>query len=100
MTQINDIYYLPIYSASYYWLGGDYKTVRFSEAVDKTQPWIKYTVQYKDSLFTFMTIKNNKIILEPRKTEFVGPGPDELGMPKPHPHEPIVPTISAFKMKI
>lgn len=100
MTQINDIYYVQINSASYYWVGDDYKTVRFSEAVDKTHPWIKYTVPYKESLFTFMTIKNNRIIIEPRKTEFVGPGPDELGMPKSHPHEPIVPTISGFKMKI
>lgn len=100
MNKINDIYYVQINSASYYWLGGDYKTIRYNEVIDKNYPWIKYTVPYKEPLFTFMTIKNNKIIIEPRKTEFVGPGPDELGMTERHPHEPIVPTISSYKMKI
>ncbi len=100
MARINTIYYVQINSASYYWVGGKYKKVRYSEAIDKTHEWIKYTIPYKESLFTFMTIKNNKIVIEPRKTEFVGPGPEELGMPKQHPHEPIVPTISGFKMKI
>ncbi|MET2984444.1 metallophosphoesterase [Aureibaculum conchae] len=100
MTKINDIYYVQINSASYYWVGGDYKRIRYSTAIDKTHEYIKYTIPYKESLFTFMTIKNSKIIIESRKTEFVGPGPDDLGMPKRHPHEPIVPTISGFKMKL
>ena len=100
MTQISNIYYVQINSASYYWVGGNYKKVRYSKDIDKTHEWIKYTIPYKESLFTFMTIKNNKIVIEPRKTEFVGPGPEELGMPKHHSHEPIVPTISGFKMKI
>lgn len=99
MTQINGIYYVQINSASYRWVGGKYLKVRYSEELDKTHEWIKYTIPYKESLFTFMTIKNNKIIIEPKKTEFVGPGPDELGMPKPK-HYPIVPTISKFKMKV
>lgn len=100
MTQVNDIYYVQINSASYRWVGGDFKHVRYSKEIDKTHEWIKYTIPYKESLFTFMTIKNNKIIIEPRKTEFVGPGPNQLGMPESHPHDPIVPTISGFKMKI
>lgn len=100
MTQINDIYYVQINSASYRWVGGDYKTVRYSEAIDKTHEWIKYTIPYKESLFTFMTITDNKIIIEPRRTEFVGPGPNELGMPERHAHDPIVPTISEFKMNL
>ncbi|GAA3582223.1 metallophosphoesterase family protein [Snuella lapsa] len=100
MTHINGIYYLQINSASYRWVGGDYKTIRYSEAIDKTHKWIKYTIPYKESLFTFMNIKNNKIIVEPRKTVFVGPGPDELGMPEQRLDDPIVPSISGFKMKI
>jgi predicted phosphodiesterase len=100
MTQINDIYYVQINSASYQWVGGDYKKIRYSKEIDEKYEWIKYTIPYKDPLFTFMTIKNNNITIEPRKTEFVGPGPDELGMPERHPHEPIVPTISEFHMKI
>ncbi|MBJ6368793.1 metallophosphoesterase family protein [Snuella sedimenti] len=100
MTQINGIYYVQINSASYRWVGGDYQTIRYSKELDKTHQWIKYTIPYKESLFTFMSIKNNKIIIEPRKTEFVGLGPEELGMSKQHPHDPIVPKISKFKMNI
>ncbi|EAR02441.1 metallophosphoesterase family protein [Maribacter sp. HTCC2170] len=100
MTQINGIYYVQINSASYRWVGGDYKHLRYSKEVDKAYEWIKYTIPYKESLFTFMTIEKNQITIEPRKTEFVGPGPEMLGMPTQHPHDPIVPTISEFKMKI
>ena len=100
MTQINDIYYVQINSASYRWVGSKYKMIRYSEEIDSKYKYIKHTIPYKESLFTFMTIKSNKIIIEPRKTEFVGPGPDELGMPDPLPNDPVVPTISKFKMKI
>ena len=100
MTQINGVYYVQINSASYRWVGDDYKTIRYSNEVDKKYEWIKYTIPYKEPLFTFVKIKNNSIIIQPNKTEFVGPGPKELGMPKPHPHDPIVPTISKFKMNI
>ncbi len=100
MTQINDIYYVQINSASYQWVGGDYKRIRYSKEIDEKYEWIKYTIPYKESLFTFMTIKNDKIIIEAKKTEFVGPGPEEMGMPEDHPHCPTVPKISGFKMKI
>jgi predicted phosphodiesterase len=100
MTQINGIYYIQINSASYQWVGENYKRIRYSEEVDEKYKWIKYTIPYKEPLFTFMTIKNNKIIIESKKTEFVGPGPEEMGMPKDHPHCPTVPKISDFKMKI
>ena len=100
MTQINGVYYVQINSASYRWVGGDYKKIRYSDEIDKKYEYIKYTIPYEDPLFTFVKIKNSSIVILPNKTEFVGPGPDELGMPKTHPHDPIVPTISKFKMKI
>lgn len=100
MMNINGIYYVQINSASYRWVGSKYETIRFSKEVDQQFGNIKKTIPYKESLFTFMTIKNNKIIIEPRKTEFVGPGPDELGIPEQSSQDPIVPTISKFKMKI
>ncbi|MCL6267106.1 metallophosphoesterase family protein [Flagellimonas myxillae] len=100
MTKINGIYYVQINSASYRWVGGDYQQVRYSKEIDAKHKWIKYTIPYRESLFTFMKIEKNKITLEPRKTEFVGPGPKELGMPDQHPHDPIVPAITGFKMKL
>lgn len=100
MTQINGIYYVQINSASYRWVGDDFKQVRYSEEVDKTHEWIKYTIPYKEPLFTFMKVTKDKITIEPRKTKFVGPGPQEMNGPITHPHDPIVPTISSYKMKI
>lgn len=100
ITQINSIYYVQINSASYRWVGDDYKKVRYSKEIDEKFEWIKYTIPYKDPLYTFMKIREHNITIEPRKTEFVGPGPKALNMRKRHPHDPIVPMISKFDMTI
>ncbi len=99
MTQINGVYYVQINSASYRWVGGEHKVIRYSNEIDEKYEWIKYTIPYKDPLFTFVKIKDNCIIIEPKKTKFVGPGPKEMNLPKTLPNDPIVPTISRFKMK-
>lgn len=96
-TKINDIYYVQINSASYYWVGEKYKKVRYSAAIDEKYPWIKYTYPYKESLYTFIKIKDNKIIIEPRETTFVGPGPKEMNGPHTPENCPIVPKISKHK---
>ena len=100
MTKINGIYYVQINSASYRWVGGDHKVIRYSEEIDEKYEWIKYTIPYKDPLYTFVTLKHDKIIIEPKKTDFVGPGPEEMNLPKTLPNDPIVPTISNFVMKL
>ncbi len=99
-TKINGIYYVQINSASYRWVGGDYQKIRYSEAIDKKHKWIKYTIPYKDPLYTFVEIRHDKIIISPKKTSFVGPGPSALNMPESGPNDPIVPKISKFKLSI
>ena len=54
---INDIHYVQINSMSYQWLGDKYKKVRYSEAVDETHPWIKYTAPYKDPIWADVEIR-------------------------------------------
>ncbi|WP_242091938.1 metallophosphoesterase family protein [Aestuariivivens sediminicola] len=100
MTQINGVYYVQINSASYRWVGSKYKVIRYSKDIDKKYQWIKYTIPYKDPLYTFVKIKQDSIIIASKKTRFVGPGPKEMGLSQPGPHDPIVPTISNFKMKL
>lgn len=100
VTQINDIHYVQINSASYRWLGGDYKTIRYSKDIDKQYEWIKYTIPYREPLFTFVKISHDSITITPKKTEFVGPGPVEMGLPESLPNDPIVPTISKYKLKL
>ena len=100
MTSINDIYYIQINSASYRWVGDDYQYVRYGKEIDEKYPWIKYTIPYKDPLFTFLEIDPaGYLTLEPRSTEFVGPGPEEMGGPKTAVNDPIVAEISAFNFK-
>lgn len=100
MTRINDIYYVQINSASYRWVGDDFQYVRYSKEIDEKYPWIKYTIPYKDPLFTFVEIDPAGFLsLEPRSTTFVGPGPDEMGGPVTANNDPIVPGISDFNFK-
>lgn len=97
-TQIDDIYYVQINSMSYSWLGDKYKTIRYSKEIDAKYPWIKYTVPYKEPLFAMVKINNSAITISGKKSEFVGPGPKELGVPKIH-GAPIVPYISNRNLK-
>ena len=100
MTQINDIYYVQINSASYRWVGGDYQHVRYSKEIDEKYPWIKYTIPYKDPLFTFVEINpKGYLTIEGRKTAFVGIEPKEMNLAKRGSNNPVVSKISAFKMK-
>jgi 3',5'-cyclic AMP phosphodiesterase CpdA len=100
MTEINDIYYIQINSASYRWVGDDFQYVRYSKEIDEKYPWIKYTIPYKDPLFTFVEIDPTGFLsLEPKSTEFVGPGPDEMNGPETAANDPIVPRISGFNFK-
>jgi 3',5'-cyclic AMP phosphodiesterase CpdA len=92
---INGIHYIQINSMSYQWLGDDFRHIRYSEEIDKSHPWIKYTVPYKDPLWAIVEISEDHILqLHGRKSSFVGPSPEELGVDLHHYGYPIVPYIS------
>ena len=94
-NQINGIHYIQINSMSYQWLGDAYKTIRYSDEVDRNFPWIKYTVPYKDPIWAYVEItEGNTFKLFGKKTEFVGPSPSELNVDMSKYGYPIVPEIS------
>ena len=98
---INGIHYIQINSMSYQWLGDNHKHIRYSEEVDKSHPWIKYTVPYKDPLWAVAEIDSEHTFrLFGRRTEFVGPSPEDLGVDKRIFGYPIVPYISDKEIKI
>jgi len=97
-TQINDIYYIQINSMSYYWAGSDYQSIRYSEEIDEEFPWIKSTIPYAKPLYAFVEINNESISIEGKKTSFVGPGPEKLGMPPTPENNPIIPEINNRKL--
>jgi predicted MPP superfamily phosphohydrolase len=100
-TQIKGIYYVQINSASYRWVGEKYQRVRLSEAIDKQYPVLRNTIPYKDPLFTFLEIdpKRGLIHLEEKITEFIGPGPAEMGIVQTNANDPIAARISGFAME-
>lgn len=81
LRNLNSIWYPQINSASYFWIGGKYKHIRYSEEIDAKYPYIKYTVPYEEPLFAIVTldIANGAMSIEGSKTEFVGPSPWDLG---------------------
>ena len=100
-TQINGIYYIQINSASYHWVGGDHQVVRYSEEIDEKYPWIKYTIPYEHPLYAFVEVHPSGYLhIEGTSSSFVGPGPDEMGMPKSPENVPIVPYIKERELNM
>jgi len=98
-AKINGINYIQINSMSYSWVGGEYQVIRYGKEIDEKYPWIKYTIPYKDPLFTFVEVNANAILIEGKHSSFVGPGPGEMGMPEKTENDKITPIISSRKIK-
>jgi len=99
-NHINGIHYVQINSASYQWLGDKYKEIRYSEAVDKAKPMLKYTVPYKDPLWAMVEIgQDGTIRIEGKRSVFVGSSPEALGVDLTDYIYPIVPFISNRSLK-
>jgi len=92
-----------INSASYFWVGGNYKHNSYTEEIHKSNPWIACTCPYREPLFTTLTIDpaSGLVKIEGRKTEWVGPSPAELKFSEKAPlsaGKEIVPYISSRKI--
>jgi len=100
-NQINGIHYVQINSASYQWLGDKYKEIRYSEAIDKVKPMLKYTVPYKDPLWAMVEIdQEGTIYIKGKRSVFVGSSPEALGVDLTDYVYPIVPFISNRSLKV
>ncbi|MDL2255899.1 metallophosphoesterase [Parabacteroides sp. OttesenSCG-928-K15] len=99
-NEINGIHYVQINSMSNFWLGNAYKTLRYSEEIDKKYPYIKYTAPYKDPIWAVMSVYNNgEIAIQGKRSEFVGATPTELGVPLDETAYPVVAHISDRELK-
>ena len=100
-TQINGIYYIQINSASYRWVGGDYKVKRYSDELHKKYKWLDHMIPYSDPLYTFISLDpKGYLTIESKSSSFVGPGPEQMGMPERPDNDPIVPVISGKKLSL
>lgn len=81
MKEINGIAYIQINSASNQWVGEKYACPqRFSDEINQKRPALKYTVPYKDALYGIVTLTGTGMELKGVKSEFITPGPVELGI--------------------
>lgn len=78
---VDGIPYLHLNSASYFWVGGDYKHESYDTDVHLQYPWIASTCPYESALFTVLKIdpEKGRIQLAGRKSRWKGPSPAELG---------------------
>lgn len=98
---IRGIYYIQINSASYHWLGGDYKHLSYEKAVHAAHPYIEYTAPYRDPLWATVTLNPARGVMEIRgkQSEWVGPSPEELHVEGNGMHT-ISPKISQWRIPV
>jgi calcineurin-like phosphoesterase family protein len=84
LLYINEIPYLAINSASYFWVGPDFTHESYTKQIHATHPAIASTCPYKKPLFTTLTVNAAKGIIKIKgcKGEWMGKSPIELGFPQ------------------
>lgn len=100
---INGIPYVQINSAAYFWIGSAFAHTRYGPEIEKTHPWIKNTVPYREPLWALVTIDFDRKIMEieGKTSEFVGPSPWELGADRNELEaETVAPAISDRRLAV
>lgn len=73
---------LHVNSASYQWVGGDYRNTSYPAQIHAGHRWIEYTCPYRDSLFAVLTVDpdSGQVNVQGRSSEWAGKSPQELGV--------------------
>jgi predicted phosphodiesterase len=81
LLDINGIRYVTINSASYFWVGSEFRHEMYSKEIHAAHPYIASTCPYSEPLFTVLTIdfKGGTIKIDGKKGDWVGKSPTELG---------------------
>ena len=82
VIRVKNVTYMHVNSASYKWVGGNYRHESYPEEIHKMHPSISYTCPYRDSLFTTLTVEpgNSTIHVKGCRSSWVGKSPAELGL--------------------
>lgn len=79
----NSIHHIQINSLSYYWVGDKYSCdIRYSKEIQEQYPNLKKMIPYKDPLYCFVEIDLdvNFLKIRGKRSQFISPGPQELGI--------------------
>lgn len=100
---VQQVRYLQINSASYVWLGEAGAKETFDVQVHKKHPSLRSVAAYREPLWALVTLdfSNNRLILEGRESQWVGPDPWERGVKvSDYPKETNRPRISGVQAAI
>jgi hypothetical protein len=97
---IDDIYYIQINSMSYYYLGKNYETVRYSEEITASHRLLARCAPYEEALYAVVTLKPGLLAMEGRETTYVGQTPVECGHPNTAGGHVLAPVVSTRKLPV
>ncbi|MHB1308349.1 MAG: metallophosphoesterase family protein [Limisphaerales bacterium] len=100
---VNGIRYLQINSASYWWLNNAAaRRETYPPEVHQAYPYLTHVAAYRDPLWAMVTIdlERGELVLEGRRTEWVGPDPWQRGETTPWSREQVRPGVSDRRLTL
>ena len=100
---VNGIRYIQINSASYWWLNNPAaRRATYPPEVHKAYRYLTHVAAYHDPLWALVTLdfERGELVIEGRRSEWVGPDPWERGETTDRPREQIHPWISDRHLKL
>ena len=82
LTELDDVLYYGVNSASNMWVDEEYQALRFSAEIEEKYPNVRYTIPYDRALFSIVTLDEEGISVKGVEGDYVQPGPKELGYTK------------------
>ncbi len=80
--EINGIHYFEINSVGYQWMGNGYTDSNCYDSITTSRfKHLNNVAVYKDPLYAFVTIKNNRLIIKGIQSEWYCASPKEKGIP-------------------
>jgi predicted phosphodiesterase len=101
--EVSGIHYLEINSAAYWWLNNpDARRETYPREIHKKYKYLTHVAAYRDPLWAVVTLDfdRGELVLEGRRTEWVGPDPWARGETTNRPHEDLHPWISDRRLKL
>ena len=73
---------LDINSSAHTWMGGEYVYRNFDDETEEKYPYLCNVAPYKEAVFACITMMPHEIHVKGYSSEFLGPTPYELGLPR------------------
>ncbi|TMV49923.1 hypothetical protein FE783_10120 [Paenibacillus mesophilus] len=95
---IDDIYYIQMNSMSYFYMGKNYESVRYSEEITASHRLLSRCAPYEEGLYAIVSLEPGLLAIEGKETIYVGPSPLECGHPNSASGHVLAPLISTRRL--